>query len=369
MLSAHGKERPMRAGFVAVFVLGFVALRLTAQTTDPTNSAPNPYTTFEQFLKMPEGRTWGATSAVEIDRDGRSIWIGERCGANTCLDRATGQMSSLPSILKFDATGKLVTSFAQGMLIFPHGMHVDRDGNVWVTDGQDNAPPAAQGQGSPAASRNGPLPGSTRGHQVFKFSPQGTLLMTLGRAGGAAEPDYFYQPNDVLVAPNGDIFVSEGHGGANARVLKFTKDGKLIKSFGKKGSGPGEMEQPHALAMDSRGRLFVGDRSNNRIQIYDQEGKLLDSWAQFSRPSGIYIDANDMIYVADSESESVSRNHDGWKRGIRIGSAKDGKVIAFIPDPVEKTTGTSAAEGVAVDRQGNVWGAEVGPRGVKKYTK
>jgi sugar lactone lactonase YvrE len=365
----------MRAGFVAASILCLLASLLTAQTTEPTNTAPNPYKTVEQFLKLPEGRTWGSTSAIEIDRDGRSIWVGERCGVNTCLDRATGQMSTLPSVLRFDASGKLVASFAQGMLIFPHGMHVDRDGNIWVTDGQDDAPQpargaaAAPGQPNPAASRMGPLPGSTRGHQVFKFSPQGKLLMTLGKAGGAPEPDYFYQPNDVLVAPNGDIFVSEGHGGGNARILKFTKDGKFITSFGKKGSGPGEMEQPHALAMDSRGRLFVGDRSNNRIQIYDQNGKLLDTWPQFSRPSGIYIDANDTIYVADSESESVSRNHDGWKRGIRIGSAKDGKVVAFIPDPVEKTTGTSAAEGVAVDRQGNVWGAEVGPRGVKKYVR
>jgi sugar lactone lactonase YvrE len=365
----------MKAGFVAASILCLLTSLLTAQTTEPTNTAPNPYKTVEQFLKLPEGRTWGSTSAIEIDRDGRSIWVGERCGVNTCLDRATGQMSTLPSVLRFDASGKLVASFAQGMLIFPHGMHVDRDGNIWVTDGQDDAPQpargaaAAPGQPNPAASRMGPLPGSTRGHQVFKFSPQGKLLMTLGKAGGAPEPDYFYQPNDVLVAPNGDIFVSEGHGGGNARILKFTKDGKFITSFGKKGSGPGEMEQPHALAMDSRGRLFVGDRSNNRIQIYDQNGKLLDTWPQFSRPSGIYIDANDTIYVADSESESVSRNHDGWKRGIRIGSAKDGKVVAFIPDPVEKTTGTSAAEGVAVDRQGNVWGAEVGPRGVKKYVR
>jgi sugar lactone lactonase YvrE len=365
----------MKAGFVAVSILCLLTSLLTAQTTEPTNTAPNPYKTVEQFLKLPEGRTWGSTSAIEIDRDGRSIWVGERCGVNSCLDRATGQMSTLPSVLRFDASGKLVASFAQGMLIFPHGMHVDRDGNIWVTDGQDDAPQPARGaavapgQPNPAASRMGPLPGSTRGHQVFKFSPQGKLLMTLGKAGGAPEPDYFYQPNDVLVAPNGDIFVSEGHGGGNARILKFTKDGKFITSFGKKGSGPGDMEQPHALAMDSRGRLFVGDRSNNRIQIYDQDGKLLDTWPQFSRPSGIYIDANDTIYVADSESESVSRNHDGWKRGIRIGSAKDGKVVAFIPDPVEKTTGTSAAEGVAVDRQGNVWGAEVGPRGVKKYVK
>jgi sugar lactone lactonase YvrE len=368
-------SRAVLSGMVAVAVLSVLVWRVSAQSPEPTNSAPNPYKTVENSLTMPEGRTWGSTSAVEIDRDGRSIWVGERCGANTCLDRATGQMSSLPSVLKFDPSGKLVASFGQGMLIFPHGMHVDREGNVWVTDGQDDAPQPARGaapaagQPGSAATRNGPLPGSTRGHQVLKFSPQGKLLMTLGKAGGAAEPEYFYQPNDVLVAPNGVIFVSEGHGGANARILKFTKEGKFITSFGKKGSGPGEMEQPHALAMDSRGRLFVGDRSNNRIQIFDQEGKHLDTWPQFSRPSGIYIDANDMMYVADSESESVARNHDGWKRGIRIGSAKDGKVLSFIPDPVDKTTGTSAAEGVAVDRQGNVWGAEVGPRGVKKYVK
>ena len=193
--------------------------------------------------------------------------------------------------------------------------------------------------------------------------------MTLGKPGGAAEPDYFYQPNDVLVAPNGDIFVSEGHGAGNNRILKFSKDGKLIKTWGKLGASPGEFDLPHALAMDSRGRLFVGDRNNNRIQIFTQDGKFLDQWKQFSRPSGVYIDRNDNIYVADSESESVSRNHDGWKRGIRVGSAKDGSVKYFIPDPVEKATGTSAAEGVAADAQGNVYGAEVGPRALKKYVK
>lgn len=385
----------LRATGVASVIAAFLAGSAGAQAPDaPTNTAPNPYKTVEGYFKMPEGRTWGATSAVEIDRDGRSIWVAERCGANTCLDRATGQMSSSPSILKFDASGKLVASFGQGMLIFPHGIFVDRDGNVWVTDGQDDAPVPARGAAAPAApagpaapaaeagaapaagaarggaaQRSGPLPGSTRGHQVFKFSPEGKLLMTLGKPGGAADPDFFYQPNDVLVAPNGDIFVSEGHGGANSRVLKFSRDGKFMTAFGKKGSGAGEMDQPHALAMDSAGRLFVGDRSNNRILIFDQQGKLLDTWPQFSRPSGIFIDRQDMIYVADSESESVSRNHDGWKRGIRIGSAKDGKVQFFIPDPVEKTAGTSAAEGVAVDAQGNVYGAEVGPRALKKYVR
>jgi len=330
----------------------------------------NPYRTIEHWGNLPEGRTWGSTSAVDVDRDGTSIWVGERCEANTCLNRTTGEMSPLPSILEFDATGKLVRSFGQRMIIFAHGIHVDRDGNIWVTDGQDNAPaPSAQGRGN-ASERAGPPPGATKGHQVFKFSPDGKLLMTLGTPGGAADPGYFYQPNDVVTTANGDIFVAEGHGGANARILKFSKDGTLIKAIGRKGTGPGEFDQPHALALDSKGRLFVGDRSNNRIQILDQDGKFLEAWTQFSRPSGIYIDRNDTIYVADSESGSVGNGRSRTeKRGIRIGSLKDGRVVAFIPDPLEVATNTSAAEGVAVDAAGNIYGAEVGPKGIKKYVK
>jgi sugar lactone lactonase YvrE len=215
----------------------------------------------------------------------------------------------------------------------------------------------------------GPAAGSTKGHQVFKFSPEGKLLMTLGEPGGGVDPKYFFQPNDVIVARNGDIFVSQGHGQGKSEILKFSKDGKLIKRWGQTGSGRGEFDQPHSLAFDSRGRLFVGDRNNNRIQILDQDGNVLDEWAQFSRPSGVFIDKADNLYVADSESGSVARNHPGWKRGIRIGNVKDGKVVAFIPDPDEAATGTSAAEGVAADAQGNVYGAEVGPRTLKRYAK
>jgi sugar lactone lactonase YvrE len=331
-----------------------------AQDVQPTNSLPNGFETVTGWAKLPEGRTWGSTSAVEIDRDGKTIWVAERCGTNSCQD------SMLDSILHFDENGKVIKSFGAGMLIAPHGIFIDRDDNVWVTDC------TCTGGGARGAAGAAPAAAPTKGHQVFKFSKDGKLLMTLGKPGGGRDPEFFFQPNDVLVAPNGDIFVSEGHAsaaGSTARVLKFSKDGKFIKSFGKLGTGPGEFDQPHALAMDSKGRLFVGDRNNNRIQIFDQDFKFIDQWKQFSRPSGIYIDKNDTIYVADSESESVSRNHDGWKRGIRIGSAKDGSLKYFIPDPVEKSITTSAAEGVAADAQGNVYGAEVGPKALKRYVK
>ena len=324
----------------------------TALAEAPPNSQPNPFRTVETWFKLSAGRMWGSTSAVDIDRDGTSIWVAERCGANSCA----GKMD--PPILKFDQSGTLVKSFGGGMFVFPHGIAVDKDGNVWVTDGQ---------------GRDG------KGHQVFKFSPDGEVLMTLGKAGVAGDgPDTFNQPDDVAIAPNGDIFVSDGHTPAmgNARVMKFTKDGKFIKQWGRHGSGPGEFEVPHALAFDSRGRLFVGDRANNRIQIFDQDGNFIDQWKQFSRPSGVYIDNHDVIYVTDSESTDKPGYgyNPGWRRGIRVGSAKDGSVAAFIPDPLSPTAdgklpATSAAEGVAADAAGNVYGAEVGPKTLKKYVR
>jgi DNA-binding beta-propeller fold protein YncE len=337
------------------FVLGTGDLSF-AQSGAAKNSAPNPYRSIDDWAKMPEGRTWGSTSGVDIDPDGTSVWVAERCGAFAPPTQyKPGEPfacdeSNLDPILKFDASGRLVKSFGAGMFILPHGLHVDRAGNIWVTDN---------------------LGRSGKGQQVIKFSPDGKVLMTLGKAGVAGSgPDEFNAPSAVYVAPNGDIFVADGHGGnTNARIVKFSPDGKFIKAWGTKGSAPGEFDVPHTLAMDSRGRLFVGDRQNNRIQIFDQDGNFLDQWFQFSRPSGIYIDKHDVIYVADSESESAAKNHDGWKRGIRIGNVSDGAVVAFIPDPVEKTTGTSAAEGVAADGAANIYGAEVGPKRLMRYVK
>ena len=345
---------------ISSLILGLTLLSLSVEgqsaATAPVNDRPNPYRTVEGWAKLPDGRVWGATSAVDIDRDGRSIWVAERCGVNSCA------ASSLPSVLKFDATGKLVASFGGGMVMSPHGIHVDAAGNIWVTD-------CACTGGAPAP---GIAPVAPRGHQIYKFSPTGTLLLTLGAPGGARDTSFFWMPNDVATAPNGDVFVAEGHSsraGSNARILKFDKTGKLLRSWGTFGKAAGELDQPHALAFDSRGRLFIGDRGNDRILIMDQNFTLLDTWYQFSRPSGMYIDRNDVLYVADSESGSVAPPHVAWKRGIRIGSVRDGVVTAFIPDPDDKAPSTSSAEGVAVDAAGNIYGAEVGQRALKRYEK
>jgi sugar lactone lactonase YvrE len=350
MLHSGGVRFALAVAVVAALGLS-AGTALTQSDPQPVNDLPNPYQTVEGWAKMPEGRTWGATSAVEIAPDGKSVWVAERCGGNSCAG------STLPAVLKFDETGKLVKSFGAAMFVFPHGIHVDKQGNVWVTDG---IPPGAAA--APAAAGTG--------HIVVKFSSEGKVLLTLGKLGVAGDgPDTFNQPSDVITAPNGDIFVADGHGGnTNARIVKFDKNGKFIKSWGKKGTAPGDFDTPHSLAMDSRGRLFVADRNNNRIQIFDQDGKFLEEWKQFSRLSGIYI-RDDILYAADSESNKS--RHAGWKRGIRIGSAKDGKVTAFIPDPEPNpdTAGTSAAEGVAVDVKGNIYGAEVGPRALKRYVK
>ena len=210
-----------------------------------------------------------------------------------------------------------------------------------------------------------------KGHQVFKFSPDGKVLMRLGKAGVAGNgPDEFNAPSAVLVAPNGDIFVADGHGGnTNARIVKFDKTGKFIKTWGKKGSAPGEFDGPHTLAMDSRGRLFVGDRGNNRIQIFDQDGNFIDQWTQFSRPSGVYIDKNDVIYVADSESGSVNKAHGSGSAASGSAAPRTARSRAFIPDPDENATTTSAAEGVTADAKGDIFGAEVGPKRVMNTSR
>ena len=337
-----------RALCAIVVSVSLSASTASTQSSDlPPNNLPNGYVTVLNWAKLPDGRRFGATVGIDVAPDG-TIWAYDRCGANSCTD------SDLDPILHFDSAGRLLGSFGAGLFNFPHGLHADADGNIWVTD-------------------HGVDPPNGKGQQVFKFSSSGEELLMLGQAGIAGTGHYtFNQPSDVLVAPNGDIFIADGHGPmTNARIMKYSSEGTFIKSWGRHGSGSDALDGPHGLAMDSAGRLFVADRTNNRIQIYDQDGTLLDSWTQFGRPSGLFIDQDNGLYVADSQSRE---NEGGYghnphvRRGIRIGNAIDGVVTAFIPDPAERGS-TSGAEGVAVDHVGNIYGAEAGRRDIKKYIR
>ena len=323
----------------------------------PTNNLPNPYSA-KEVMPLPDGRKWGSTAGVDAAKGRTDIWAIDRCGSNSCVG------SKADPLMHYDANGKLIGHMGGGLFAFPHGIHVDQEGNVWVTD---PLPPDGRGAGGDV------------GQQVTKLSPDGKVLMQLGtRKVTGTGPNQFSSPSDVVVGNNGDIFVADGHGeGTSERIVKFDRNGTFIKEWGKSGNGAcgtNEFSSAHAIAIDSRGRLFLGDRDNNRILIYDQDGKYLDCWYQFSRPSGIFIDADENIFVTDSESREGKDNgkdlaHPGWQRGIRIGSAKDGSVRYFIPDP-KPEGGSSTSEGVAAINGGAiVYGAEVGPRLFVRYIR
>jgi sugar lactone lactonase YvrE len=355
-----------RIGFILIVVAAAAtALALGGRYAPPDSplvSLPNPYRAAESFGRLPSGRPWGSTSAVAFDSKG-NVWVGERCGKNSCTD------SSEDSILEFDSSGKLLKSFGGGILAVPHALYFDKRGDIWLTDSGELRLPSDPAPDAATASQE------KKGHVAIKFSPDGKILMTLGKPGVASDgPDTFREPNSIVEGANGDLFVADGHipHKGSARILKFTKDGKFVKQWGELGSAPGQFDVPHSLAIDSRGRLFVADRANKRIQIFDQDGNFLEQWKQFGSPSGIFIDRNDVIYVSDSQSESADpkadRYNPGFEHGVRIGSARDGKLTANIPmQPPPK--GDNAPEGIAADALGNVYIAETIVQGVWKYVK
>jgi sugar lactone lactonase YvrE len=331
----------------------------TQEDQQPVNSGANPYKVIRNWGMEPEGRPWGAANGVAIDKDGKSVWTADRCGnGQGCVG------SKIDPIQKFDESGKRLRAFGAGMFVWPHGLHVDRDGNVWVADSRRPTP--AELKEFPAEKDKGSV--------VVKFSPEGKVLMVLGKFGVAGNPpDLLTDPTNVLTDPsNGDIYVAESHTDVEdpnlvGRISVFDRNGKFLRTIGKTGTGPGEFRTPHAMVWDSKGRLIVADRHNHRIQILTKEGKYIGEYREFSRVSGLAIDRNDNLYAADSESDA--RRHPGWLKGIRIGNLKDGKVTMFVPPHKTNAPEGAMGEGIALDAAGNLYTAEATVRGITKYVK
>ena len=313
-----------------------------AQASYPcANDLPNPYHLVTNWAETP--RPFAPVNAVTVDAS-NNFWAADRCEQAGCK-----------AIFEIAPNGKTLKNFGADLFIEPHQIAVDHDGDVWVADA---------------------TPKGNKGLQVTKLSPDGRVLFKLGKPGqglGSASLETFDSPTGVAIASNGDVFISQGHGEKqnNSRILKFTKDGKLIKTFASWGEGTGQLRSPHALAIDSRDRLFVGDRSNNRVDVFDKDGNFITFWKQFGRPSGIAIDKDDMLYVIDSQSTDMAgdRYNPSCKRGIRVGSARDGKVLYYISPPPPADPKWQPAIGIAADRNGNIYAASDDQMNVVKWVK
>jgi sugar lactone lactonase YvrE len=343
--------------FIALLLAPVIDAQRGQTGQQPTNrpavvasAMSNPYEMVANWPTLRPGMKWGAAIGIIPDGSG-GTWLHFR---------------SEPPILHFDAEGKITQSFGDGMFVQAHGFCRDREGNFWAGDSGPFADNAAT---------------AGRGFQMLKFSPTGKVLATIGKAGvSKAGPDTLIGPTSCVVLPNGDVLIADGHWPRPStaqqdgdRIVRVNPDGKFIASYGEFGSGPGQFMGPHALAIDSAGRLFVADRSNNRIQIFDKEMKFVDDWRHFGRPSGITILRDDTMIVADSESGQAidgppaapegggrSARNPGWKNGIRIGSARDGSLLHFIPG--------TRPEGMAADERGSIFagltsGCDASPSG------
>jgi DNA-binding beta-propeller fold protein YncE len=330
----HAIRATLMIGIAACALAVVSGTRVYSQAADP-NAAPNPYKAQENWAQLPGGRKFGAVIKVQVDHsDGKNMWAFDRCSGNECTP-----------LQEFDPGGKVVRSIGAGLFVQPHSLFVDKEGNVYAGD---------------QFARNG------KGATLVKFAPDGKVLMTIGKTGMPGnDEEHLSGATSVVVAPNGDIILTDGHGqGTNDRIMKFSKDGKFIAAWAKHGKGNAELDTPHGIALDSAGRIYVADRANNRIQIFEPDGKFVAEWKQFGRPSDVVIDKNDMIYVADSQSDA--KTNAPFKQGIRIGSVKDGKVTAFIPAPSEELGG---GEGLGVDDAGNVYSGWTGKARLVKYAK
>jgi sugar lactone lactonase YvrE len=365
-------SRFLQSGWMGAILVALLTITVqpqqrggTPQTdkVQPVNIGANPYRVIRDWAQLNlEARPWGGSNGVAIDRDGRTVWAVDRCSPGA-TPGCVGTKAN--PVHHFDESGREIRSFGGGMFVWPHGIHIDQDGNVWVADAR-----------APSADDLKNFPGeNNKGSVVVKFSPDGKVLMTLGKPGVRGNPpEALTDPTDVVTdVRNGDVYIAESHTDVTdpnlvGRISVFDKTGKFLRVIGKAGTGPGEFRTPHAIEFDSQGRLIVADRHNHRIQILTKEGRFVAEYGDFGRTSGLAIDKNDTIYTADSES--TERVHPGWQRGIRIGSLKDGKVTIFIPaHKVENSTDGAMGEGIAIDAAGNIYTAEAQLRGVTKYVR
>ena len=286
---------------------------------------------FAQSNSKYEVKTWGEPPSHEWASGTVSV-ASDHKGSMLVLRRSD------PPILVFTPEGKFIRGFGDGMFQRAHSIDVDRNGFIWATDSGFNV--------------------------VYKFSTDGKLLMTLGRKGVTGDNnshDAFNGPSDVITAPNGDIFVSDGD--HNNRIVKFTKDGKFIKIIGGKGKGPGmfaplsDDAKPteglvHAIAWDSKGRIVTVESYNPRIQFFDQDGKFLEQWVipGFIKPCGLYVAPDDTIYVSDTEAGMIFL-------------VKNGKVVETIPDPGGRP------HNMDVDAAGAIYTADNTNKTVKKIVR
>lgn len=341
------------------------------QTTFPNpGDLPNPYRLVENWPTLPptmNGGHWGEVIRVHVDARG-DVWVFHRCfnvvpaGSATCVGRGVAD----PPILKFNASGRLLNSFGAGLFAYPHGFTVDNDGNLWATDVNDEETILGM------SARN--KEGVVMGQEVLKLSPEGKVLMVFGKEGVAGTgPDAFDRPTGVAVAPNGDVFVADGHAPnryGTARVVKFSKDGRFIKTWGRKGSAPGEFDEPHDIFVGgSRGWVYIADRKNNRVQVFDQNGGFVAAWTQFGQPSSVFVGRDDTIYIGASFPSASAKK--GELRGIVVGNAISGALTAFIPDPadLDKVIRGTSASGIAADATGAIFAADVGAHNLRKYIK
>jgi DNA-binding beta-propeller fold protein YncE len=340
--------RASQTGFAIALLMtaaagGIARAQSSYPCTETNANLPNPYHLVADWASPP--RPWSPVNAVAADPN-NNLWAVDRCESDDCIP-----------VIELGPNGKTLKNFGAGLFVEPHQAAVDKGGNLWVADA------GAKG---------------AKGMQVTKLGPDGRVLLKLGKPGqgaGLTDLDIFDAPTGVAVASNGDIYISEGHSETkvnNSRIMVFTKDGKFIKTFATRGNGDGQLLSPHALAFDSQDHLYVADRGNTRVAIFDKDGKFLGAWKQFGRPSGIAIDKSDMLYVADSQSSDTpgAANYNlGCRRGIRIGSVKDGKVLYFIPPPPVPDPKMQPPIGIVVDGLGTIYAASDDQKDIKKYVR